>query len=48
MRRMILQRIHTKPEEFQIVKPIAFITPCGIADINSNGNILKENSNHTP
>jgi hypothetical protein len=37
-----------KPEEFKIVLPNAFVTPYGIADLNSNGDIMKQDSNHTP
>ena len=37
-----------KPEEFQIITPAAFVTFSGIADHNSNGNIMKLNSNHKP
>jgi hypothetical protein len=36
-----------KPEEFQIVIPTIFVTPSGVAD-NFNGDIMKQNSNHTP
>jgi hypothetical protein len=46
------RRVHTlmiiwKPEKFQLVMHGAFVTPCGIADLNSNDNIMKQNSNHT-
>ena len=36
-----------KPEEFQIITPAAFETHSGITDHNTNGNIMKQNSNHT-
>ena len=36
-----------KPEEFQIIIHTAFVTTHGIAGLNSNGNIMKTNSNHT-
>jgi hypothetical protein len=38
-----LLRILTKPEEFQMVIHTAFVKPSGIADLNSNGNITKDN-----
>ena len=34
-------RILKKPEEFQIITPAALETLSGIADHNSNGNIMK-------
>jgi hypothetical protein len=39
--------ILTKPEEFQIVIPAAFVTPSGIVDLNFNGGVMKSDSNHT-
>jgi hypothetical protein len=37
-----------KFEDFQIIIPAAFVTPSGKADLNSNGDITKQNRNHTP
>jgi hypothetical protein len=36
-----------KPEEFQIIIHTAFVTTHGMAGLNSNGNIMRKNSNHT-
>jgi hypothetical protein len=41
-------RILKKPKEFQIITLADLETLSGIADHNSNGNIMKQNSNHTP
>jgi hypothetical protein len=48
MGRMVLtiEKI-AKPEEFQIVIPAAFVTQSGSADLNSNGDIMKQSSNDT-
>ena len=43
----LLLRILMKFEDFQITIPAAFVTPSGIADLNSNGDITKHNRNHT-
>jgi hypothetical protein len=37
----------TKPGEFQIVFPAVFVTQFGTADLNSNGDIMKQSSNDT-
>ena len=39
-------KILMKSEELQI--PAAFVTSTGIADLNSNHNIMKQMSKHTP
>jgi Tfp pilus assembly protein PilZ len=43
----LMLMILRKPEKFHLVVHGAFVTPCGIADLNSNGNVMKRNSNHT-
>jgi len=34
-------RFLMKPEELQVIIPASFVTLSGIADLNSNGNIMK-------
>jgi hypothetical protein len=36
-----------KPEEFHIIIHTAFVTPHATADFNSNGDIMRQNSNYT-
>jgi hypothetical protein len=43
----LLLRILKKPEEFQIVIPTTLVATSGTGDLNSNGDIMKQNSNHT-